>query len=258
MNWRSVVPSQKTENDVCLPTWISLRCRFLSYALLPSGQKASRADCNSRSSNSVNGRRTPFSRATTLVLSADIGNSIDERFCCQDRTLLGGSSRKKLLGIAMSKLVPANYLVECAQNENRSFENQSVGPRSFSRYWRLPSAAKRRASRRNRKSSRVPSLLPLLRLILHPYRRMQSPLKSGVNNKTDVSGRSTVGFAKVRPWNCMSESGQSELARLPFDELERVDLGKMNLQLIANEENQDRTQGGKNEPGGMISFIFRA
>jgi hypothetical protein len=87
---------------------------------------------------------------------------------------------------------------------------------------------------------------------------MQSPLKSGVNNKTDVSGRSTVGLAKVRTWNCMSESGQSELARLPFDELERVDLGKMNLQLIANEENQDRTQGGKNEPGGMISFVFRA
>ena len=56
----------------------------------------------------------------------------------------------------------------------------------------------------------------------------------------------------------MSESGQSELARLPFDELERVDLGKMNLQLIANEENQDRTQGGKNEAGGMISFVCRA
>jgi hypothetical protein len=87
---------------------------------------------------------------------------------------------------------------------------------------------------------------------------MQSPLKSGVNNKTDVSGRSTVGLAKVRTWNCMSESGQSELARLRFDELERVDLGKMNLQLIANEENQDRTQGGKNEPGGMKSFVFRA
>ena len=79
--------------------------------------------------NSVNGRRTPFSRATTLVLSADIGNSIDERFCCQDRTLLGGSSRKKLLDIAMSKLVPANYLVECAQNENRSFENGLNGQR---------------------------------------------------------------------------------------------------------------------------------
>jgi hypothetical protein len=130
--------------------------------------------------------------------------------------------------------------------------------KTLSRYWRLQSAAKKRASRRNRKSSRVPPLLPLLRLILHPYRRMQSPLKSGVNNKTDVSGRSTVGLARVRTWNCLSESGQSELARLRFDELERVDLGKMNLQLIANEENQDRTQGGKKEPGGMISFVFRA
>src|ERR1700731_234948 len=42
------------------------------------------------------------------------------------------------------------------------------------------------------------------------------------------------------------------------DELERVDLGKMNLQLRANEENQDRAQGGKNEAGGMIAFIGRA
>ena len=79
-----------------------------------------------------------------------------------------------------------------------------------------------------------------------------------MNNKTDVSGRSTVGFAKVRPWNCIPKAGSSELARPPFDELERVDLGKMNLQLIANEENQDRTQGGKNEPGGMVLFVFRA
>ena len=39
------------------------------------------------------------------------------------------------------------------------------------------------------------------------------------------------------------------------DPLEGIDLGKMNLQLIANEENQDRTQCGKNETGGMISFV---
>ena len=32
----------------------------------------------------------------------------------------------------------------------------------------------------------------------------------------------------------------------------------MNLQLIANEENQDRAQCGKNEAGGMISFVCRA
>jgi hypothetical protein len=32
----------------------------------------------------------------------------------------------------------------------------------------------------------------------------------------------------------------------------------MNLQLKANEENQDRAQCGKNEAGGMISFVSRA
>jgi hypothetical protein len=31
----------------------------------------------------------------------------------------------------------------------------------------------------------------------------------------------------------------------------------MNLQLIANEENQDRAQCGKNEASGMISFVCR-
>jgi len=37
----------------------------------------------------------------------------------------------------------------------------------------------------------------------------------------------------------------------------RSDLGKMNLQLIANKENQDRAQRGKNEARRMISFVFR-
>jgi hypothetical protein len=32
----------------------------------------------------------------------------------------------------------------------------------------------------------------------------------------------------------------------------------MNLQLIANEEKQDRTQCGENEAGGMISVVCRA
>ena len=32
----------------------------------------------------------------------------------------------------------------------------------------------------------------------------------------------------------------------------------MDLQLIANEENQDRAQCGPNEAGGMISFVCRA
>jgi hypothetical protein len=32
----------------------------------------------------------------------------------------------------------------------------------------------------------------------------------------------------------------------------------MNVQLIANKKNQHRAQGGKNEAGGMISFVCRA
>jgi|SRR5580658_3183459 hypothetical protein len=40
--------------------------------------------------------------------------------------------------------------------------------------------------------------------------------------------------------------------------LERVDLGKMDLQFIANEENQDRAQGGKNEARRMVPFVCRA
>ena len=41
-------------------------------------------------------------------------------------------------------------------------------------------------------------------------------------------------------------------------QLEGVDLGKMNLQLVTNEENQDRAQCGKNEASGMKSFVGRA
>src|SRR6476660_8336735 len=37
----------------------------------------------------------------------------------------------------------------------------------------------------------------------------------------------------------------------------RLDVRKANLQLIANEENQDRAKCGKNETGGMISFVCR-
>jgi hypothetical protein len=32
----------------------------------------------------------------------------------------------------------------------------------------------------------------------------------------------------------------------------------MNLQLMANEKNQDRAQRGKNKSSGMISAVFRA
>ena len=37
--------------------------------------------------------------------------------------------------------------------------------------------------------------------------------------------------------------------------LERVDRGKMDVQLIANEQDQDCAQRGKNEPGGMKSLV---
>ena len=36
------------------------------------------------------------------------------------------------------------------------------------------------------------------------------------------------------------------------------DVGKMNVQLIANEKNQDRAQCGEDEAGGMISAVCRA
>src|SRR6202040_4145560 len=58
--------------------------------------------------------------------------------------------------------------------------------------------------------------------------------------------------------NSQKTSSSWEAARrLVVDELERVDGGKMNLQLIANEENQDCAQCGKNEAGGMILFVCR-
>jgi hypothetical protein len=38
----------------------------------------------------------------------------------------------------------------------------------------------------------------------------------------------------------------------------RLDMGKMDIQLIANEEKQDRAESGKNEAGGMITFVSRA
>ena len=41
-------------------------------------------------------------------------------------------------------------------------------------------------------------------------------------------------------------------------QLERSNLGKVNLQLVANEEYQDRTQGRENNPSRMKSWIGRA
>lgn len=38
----------------------------------------------------------------------------------------------------------------------------------------------------------------------------------------------------------------------------RLDLGKMNIQLKANVENEDGAERGQNEAGGMIAFICGA
>jgi hypothetical protein len=41
-------------------------------------------------------------------------------------------------------------------------------------------------------------------------------------------------------------------------QIRRSDLGKMNLQLMAGVENQNRAQRGENEAHGMKSFVCRA
>jgi hypothetical protein len=58
----------------------------------------------------------------------------------------------------------------------------------------------------------------------------------------------------ARDATALSES----YSKIVVDELEGVDLRKMNLQLVAYEENQDRAQCGKNEASGMISIILWA
>jgi hypothetical protein len=57
-------------------------------------------------------------------------------------------------------------------------------------------------------------------------------------------------FATVCSQNCIG-------SELHGSTLERVDCGEMNLQLEANEKNQDRAQCGKNEAGGMITLVCR-
>jgi hypothetical protein len=52
---------------------------------------------------------------------------------------------------------------------------------------------------------------------------------------------------------CTGRSGQRSVTAWPL-----VSSGKMNLQPIAKEENQDRAQRGKNETGGMKSLVGRA
>ena len=43
-----------------------------------------------------------------------------------------------------------------------------------------------------------------------------------------------------------------------MDQLERVDLGKVNSELEANVENKDRAQDGNDQAGAMIAFVRRS
>ena len=51
---------------------------------------------------------------------------------------------------------------------------------------------------------------------------------------------------------------QNTTKRTKFYPSPSLDVGKADLQLIADKENQDRAECRKNETGGMISFICRA
>jgi hypothetical protein len=64
--------------------------------------------------------------------------------------------------------------------------------------------------------------------------------------------------AKLRPavrskQNLLAERSQAARDVTSLSGYE--DVGKMNVQLIANEENQDRAQCGENDAGGMISAV---
>jgi hypothetical protein len=68
--------------------------------------------------------------------------------------------------------------------------------------------------------------------------------------------REALGLIETRPDSAyhLLISVAETLSNLVVNQLER-DLGKMNLQLIANEENQDRAQCGKNEASRMIPLV---
>ena len=52
--------------------------------------------------------------------------------------------------------------------------------------------------------------------------------------------------------------GRNGDSGLVVDKLEQIDLGKTNVQLVTNEQNQDRSECGKNKAGGMILSVCRA
>jgi hypothetical protein len=73
------------------------------------------------------------------------------------------------------------------------------------------------------------------------------PRKPITDAYADIAEQKYPDDPKGRTYAQLAAEGQFNAAiKGKTDELERVDLGKMNLQLVANEENQDRAQCGKN------------
>jgi hypothetical protein len=82
-----------------------------------------------------------------------------------------------------------------------------------------------------------------------------------MSNDTSVFPVGLLENAVTRPitwgaiWGCPNDHRvYQELARSKMP----LDHRKMNIQLIANEEDQDRSQCGKNEASWMISLVCRA
>ena len=73
----------------------------------------------------------------------------------------------------------------------------------------------------------------------------------------NTGGTASLGAGRAKPDGFLCKVAAFQAAR-EVTVLSDYEVGKMNIQLIANEENQDRAQRGKNEAGGMISFVCRA
>src|SRR5208337_2668371 len=91
------------------------------------------------------------------------------------------------------------------------------------------------------------------------YVELLHPLRHFVNRH---AGDEVLENDRHRPWGCHAflQGVAAFQAARDVTVLSEcgVDLGEPNLQLIANVENQDRAQCGKNEAGGMISVVPRA
>jgi len=79
--------------------------------------------------------------------------------------------------------------------------------------------------------------------LVESYRTARGPRQRVVAYLGELDERGRIGVQQAVQPACIS--------LLPND-------GKMNVQFVANEENQNRAQRGKNESGGMISLVPRA